>query len=131
MWESQIPCRVQTQPPESLAGAPWWGESPREPSGALYVLNREKSIRQTSPFLGGKLRLSLFASHSIPFHENANSTLQPWSRSSSLLIVPSIDTAVFFPGNVQSKAPSLGPRGWVLKPTPLNGLSFDLSNSVD
>src|SRR6185436_10573753 len=66
--ESQMPWRVQTHPPESFAGG-----------ASLYWLKREKSILQTSPFFGGRDRLSAFASNSIPFQGNANSTDQPRS----------------------------------------------------
>src|SRR6266567_9243369 len=115
MCESQIPCLLQTQPPESLSGG-----------GALYWLNREKSARQTSPSFGGKARASALASHFIPAQGNASSTVQPRSLSASLFSVPSTWTAVFRPGNCQAHEPSRGPRGCVVKPTPLKGLTLGL-----
>src|SRR3954470_10545065 len=99
MCESQIPCRVQNQTPESFAGG-----------ASLYVLKREKSMRHTSPFFGGRARPSV-ASHFMFCQGNANSTVQPRSRSLSSLTVPSIETAVFIPGNVWSKLPMRPPLG--------------------
>src|ERR1043166_984411 len=113
MCESQIPCLLQNQPPESFAGG-----------GALYWLNLEKSIRHTSPSFGGRARSSAFASHFIPAHGNFSSTVQPLSLSRSSFNVPSTCTAVFIPGNRNAHEPSRRPRGCVVNPTPLNGTTF-------
>src|SRR5258706_6252330 len=85
-------------------------------------------MRQRSPSLGGSDRESLLASDSIPFQGRAIPTDQPRSRSSSLFTVPSTKTAVRLPGKVQSNEPRRGPRGWVVKPTPLNVLRRDRSS---
>src|SRR5436853_7768521 len=96
--ESHTPWGLQNQPPESTGGP-----------AALCWLKREKSMRQISPSFGGKDRLSAPASHFIPFHGNASSTVQPLSASLLSLSVPSICTAVFNPGNRQAQEPRRGP----------------------
>src|SRR5881396_2893213 len=116
MCESHTPCLLQNQPPESLAGG-----------RALYWLNLEKSIRHTSPSPGGKGRLSALANHSMPTHGKHSSTVQPRSLSFSLFKVPSTCTAVLSPGNRQAQEPRRRPRGWVVNPTPLNGLTLGLT----
>src|SRR5262245_34253400 len=115
MCESQTPCGLRNQPLESCSGG--W---------ALYWLKREKSMRHVSWFFGGNARLSALASHFMPCHGNASSTVQPRSLSLSLFNVPSTYTAVLSPGKSQSHEPSRWPRGCVVKPTPLNGLTFEL-----
>src|SRR5262245_16979166 len=83
-------------------------------------------MRQTSPSLGGKERPSALANHSIPGQGKANSTDQPLSLSLLWLRVPSTCTAVCKPGKSHAHEPRRRPRGCVLKPTPLNGLTFGL-----
>ena len=120
MWESQAPCGLQAQPPGSCAGG-----------ASLYWLKREKSMRQTSPSLGGSARPSGRASCARPFQGIAISTVQPRSRSELSFTVPSTCTAVRSPGRSHRQKPMRGPRGWFLKPTPRNGRtpSFPRSNS--
>src|SRR5690606_27196627 len=83
--ESHTPCELHAHPPESVVSF-------------LWVLKREKSIRQTSLFLGGSARPSPFANISSPFQGKASSTVQPLSVSSGLLMVPSMCTADNSPG---------------------------------
>src|ERR1700755_3002617 len=111
MCESHTPCALHAQPPESLAGA-----------ASRYWLKREKSIRHTSPSLGGSARLSPAASHFIEAQGSANSAVQPRSRSELSLIVPSTCAPALSPGRSQRKNPSRGPRGCVVNPTPFHGL---------
>jgi hypothetical protein len=78
MCESHTPCGLHAQPPGSLAGA-----------ASLYWLNREKSIRHSSPCRGGSARPSGIASGSSDCQGMRSSTVQPRSRSLLSLIVPS------------------------------------------
>ena len=87
MWESHAPWGLQAQPPGSFAGG-----------ASLYWLKREKSMRQTSPSLGGRERPSGRASCARPAHGIAISTVQPRSRSELSLTVPSTCTALLNPG---------------------------------
>ena len=91
--ESQMPCALHAQPPESFAGG-----------ASRYVLNREKSIRQVSPSRGGRARPSL-AAQPMPDHGIAISAVQPRSRSRLSLTVPSTATAHLEAGQVPAEEP--------------------------
>src|SRR6185503_19829038 len=73
--------------------------------------NRPKKMFHTSPSLGGSGRS--LASHFIPLHGKANSTVQPLSTIERLLSIPSTCTADRKPGKSQSVKAQRTPRGCV------------------